>query len=230
MALAQALSVAGSFSDYYGIFIMKAYAVQLSYDVQSEEKDRANKVILYLDYILKLLKKCNEHLDLIYTPFKDNPNITPAEAYKARAGLRRYRDRVADNFNDLKRNAFRCFMLLRGFESDTQTSKLTKSFVVSIGDIEKQVNRFLDLFSDLESKDFGATVVKAIENIKKEISQFEQTIEDRIKTHVQDNILARSWTENVSNELKERVEKNIPFSIKLVEERDGKPDNGDNNV
>ncbi len=209
---------------------MKAYAIQLSYEVQNEEKDRANKVILYLDYIVKQLKKCNEHLDLIYTPFKDNPNITPAEAYKARAGLRRYRDRVADNFNELKRNAFRCFVLLRGFESDTQTSKLTKSFVLSIGDIEKQVNRFIDLFSDLEAKDFGATIVKAVENIKKEISQFEQTIEDRIKTHIQNNILARSWTDTVSETLQEKVEKNIPFSIQLVEERDKKIGNGDNNV
>jgi hypothetical protein len=205
-------------------------AVQLSYEVQNEEKDRANKAILYLDYIVKLLRKCNEHLDLIYTPFKDNPNITPADAYKARAGLRRYRDRVADNFNQLKRNAFRCFMLLRTFDSDTQTNKLTKAFVASIGDIEKQVNRFLDLFGELESKDFGATVVKSIENIKKEISQFEQTIEDRIKSHIQNNILAKSWTESISKELEEVIEDSIPFSRRLVEEREEKMSGGERGV
>jgi|SRR5271166_627251 len=200
----------------------RAYAIQLSYEVQSEEKDRANKAMLYLDALIRQLKKCNDHLDVIYTPFKNNPNITPAETYKARAGLRRYRDKVADNFNELKRIAFRCFMLLREFSSDTQTAKLTKSFVLSIGDIEKQVNRFIELFSELETKDFGALVVKAIDNIKKEISQFEQTIEDRIKKHIQDNILAQSWTDAVSNDLNEAIENQIPMSIRLVEEREKK--------
>ena len=88
-----------------------------------------------------------------------------------------------------------------------------------MADIEKQVNRFLDLFSSLDAKDFAQTIVKAVENVKKEIAQFEQIIEDRIKNHIENNILARSWVNSISDELQQKVEKKIPLSIELVNER-----------
>src|SRR5258708_4773506 len=175
----------------------KLYATQLSYEVPDEEKVRATKIILYFDHLLKILNFCDDHLTLIYTPFKDNPGISPEQTFKARAALRRYRDKVADNFNTFKRQAFKCFLLLQPFSIDTQIVKLSKSFVMSINDIEKQVNRFIDLFSNLQSKDFGPGVVKGAEGIKKEIAQVKQIIEDRIKSHVQNNILARSWVDVV---------------------------------
>jgi hypothetical protein len=202
----------------------KIYATQMSYEVPSEEKDKANKIIVYLDHLIKILNFCDEHLDLIYTPFKDNPEISPDQTFKARAALRRYRDKVADNFNVFKRQAFKCFLLLQPFAIDTQIVKLSKSFVLSIEDIEKQVNRFIELFSNLKSKDFGQAVVKGAESIKKEMAQLNQIIEDRIKNHIQNNILARNWVDTVSDELQQKVEKNIPLSIRLVEERNEKLD------
>jgi RNase H-fold protein (predicted Holliday junction resolvase) len=107
------------------------------------------------------------------------------------------------------------------FSSDTQIVKFNKSFVVAIGDIEKQVNRFIELFSNLESKDFAAIVVKSIENIKKETAQLDQIIEDRIKPYIENNILAINWTDSVSEELQEKVEKRVPLTVRLVEEREG---------
>lgn len=197
----------------------KSYALQMTYEVPSEEKDRATKIILYLDHLLKILRFCDNHLSLIYTPFKDKQDISPQQVFKARAALRRYRDKLVDNFNTFKRQAFKCFVLLQPFSVDTQIVKLMKSFVLCIGDIEKQVNRFVDLFSNLESKDFGQAVVKGAEGIKNEIAQLQQIIEDRIKTHIQNNILASNWVDSVSEELQEKVEDRIPLSIQLVEER-----------
>lgn len=191
----------------------------MSYEVPSEDKDRAEKALRAFDHLLKKLQKATDHLDLMYVPFKENTNITPEQAYKARAALRRYRDSVADNFNTIKRIAFRCYVMLQPFSSDTQIVKISKSFIFSMADIEKQVNRFLDLFSTLEAKDFAQTVVKAIENVKKEVAQLEQIIEDRIKNHIENNILAKNWVDNVSDELQEKVEKRIPMSIELVNER-----------
>jgi|ERR1017187_5352782 hypothetical protein len=200
---------------------LKSYAINLSYEVPSEEKDQAEKALMAYDILTKKLKTCDEHLDLIYSPFKNNPNITPEQVYKVRASLRRYRDKVADNFNVFKRIAFRCFVLMQVFSSDTQIVKFNKSFVVAIGDIEKQVNRFIELFSNLESKDFAAIVVKSIENIKKETAQLDQIIEDRIKPYIENNILAINWTDSVSEELQEKVEKRVPLTVRLVEEREG---------
>lgn len=201
---------------------MKRYALQMSYVVPSEDKDRAEKAIRLFDHLLKKLHMADEHLDLIYVPFKENTSITPEQTYKSRAALRRYRDSVADNFNEVKKIAFKCYVLLQPFSSDTQVVKLNKSFVFSMSDIEKQVNRFLDLFSSLDAKDFAQTIVKATENIKKEVAQLEQIIEDRIKSHIENNILARNWTNGVSDELQEKVEKHIPLSIELVNKRNAK--------
>lgn len=197
----------------------KIYAVNLTYTVPDLEKDKATKIISHLDHLLVLAKTCNEYLNLIYTPFKDNQNISTEQTFAARAALRRYRDQAIDNFNQFKQAAFKCFVLLQPFSFDSQMVKLSKSFVLAISDIEKQVNRFASIFSNLESKDFGQTIVKAIDNIKKEIAQLEQIVEDRMKEHIQKNILARSWVDTVSDELQEKVEKKIPLSIELVEER-----------
>jgi dGTP triphosphohydrolase len=201
---------------------MKKFATSLTSEIPEEEKNKAANSIAIFDGIVKILSDNNEHLDLIFTPFKDHPEITTEQVYQVRAALRRFRDSVADNFNKLKRLAFKGFVSLQPFSSDTQIIKLMKSFVLSINDLEKQVNRFILLFSDLESKDFAQSVVKGAENIKKEVAQLKQIIEDRIKDHIYTNILARNWVDNVSEELKEKVEKKLPFSIELVNEREEK--------
>lgn len=207
---------------------IKLYAIQLSYEIPSEEKDKAIKIINYLDFLLKQIKYCDDHLDLIYIPFKDSQEIPPDQIFKVRAALRRYRDKVAENFNNLKIYAFKIFALMQFFASDTQMSKLIKSFVIAIEDIEKQVNRFLDIFSNLDTKDFSKNVVKGAESIKKELAEIKQILEDRIKNHIETNILARNWVDNISKELQKKVEDKIPLSVSLVNDRNEKLNNTHN--
>ena len=199
--------------------MLKRYALQLSYDVSDEEKEKAEKLLSYYELLLKKLKEANDHLDLIYVPFKDGTPITPEQAFQARAALRMYRDTNIDLFNEIKRISFHCFAVMNEFSSDTQVIKLNKSFVLAIGDTEKQVNRFADAFSDLKSKDFGTNVIKSIENVKKEIAQLEQIISDRIISHIENHILNRTWVDLVSRELQKKIEDKIPQSLQLVEER-----------
>jgi hypothetical protein len=207
--------------------VKRVYAASMSYEVPDEDRERAEKANDAFDYLLRKIHKCDEHLDLIYTPFKDNSNISPEQLYKVRAALRRYRDRVSDNFNALKRISFKCFVRLQPFSTDTSIAKLSKAFVVSIGDVEKQVNRFIELFGQLDSKDFPANLVKSVEAIKKEMAKLEQIVEDRIIKHITENVLARSWVDGVSEELQEKVEQKVPLSIRMVEKRNGEePQNG----
>lgn len=198
---------------------IKRYAIQLSYSVTDEEKEKAEKALAYYNFLLKTMKEALAHLDLIYVPFKDGEAITPEQSWKARAALWRFRDANIEIFNKVKRISFKCFALMHDFSSDAQVVKLNKSFVLAIGDIEKQVNRFAELFADLRSKEFGASVIKSIENIKKESAQLEQIIEDRIMAHIENNILNRTWVDLVSKELQEKIEDKIPNSIRLVNDR-----------
>jgi len=191
----------------------------MTYQISDNEKDLAEKAMRWFNHCLKLLERCDDHLNLLYNPFKKSPDITVEKIFQRRAMLRVYRDKVAKNFNKFKRAAFKAYVIMQPFTSDTQTEKLIKSFVASIEDIEIQVNRFVDLFSDLQSEDFSKAVISAIDNIKKEIVQLKQIVDERIKEHLQTNILARNWVDNVSNELQEKVEKKSPLVMQLVEER-----------
>lgn len=197
----------------------RAYSAMMTYQVSDAEKDQAEKAMRWFNHCMKVLENSEEHLNLIYNPFKKNSDINAEQVFKIRSALRRYRDKVVENFNNFKRVAFKCYALMQPFTSDTQTEKLLKSFVSAIEDIETQVNRFVELFSNLKSDDFTKAIVPAIDNIKKEIAQLEQIIEDRIKDHLQTNVLARNWVDNVSDELQEKVEKKSPLVMRLVEDR-----------
>lgn len=203
--------------------IVKAYSVQMSYDVSDEEKELAEKAIISLDSVLSLLEVAENHLELMHTPFKDNPETTSEEIFKARAALRIYRDRAIVNFNNIKKRCFHSFGLLQQFSSDTQIIKIIKSFTMEMEDLEKQVNFFAELFEDLKDQDFSKNIVKSIELIHKECAKLKVIIEDRIKSYIKENILSRNWVDMVSEELQEKVEDRLPLIQKLLDLR-GKTD------
>jgi hypothetical protein len=199
--------------------IKRAYSAMMTYQVSDSEKDQAQKAMRWFNHCIKILEQSEDHLNLMYNPFKKSSDINAEQIFKVRSALRRYRDKVVENFNNFKKVAFKCYAIMQSFTSDTQTEKLLKSFVSSIQDIETQVNRFIELFSNLKSDDFAKAIVPAIENIKKEAAQLEQIVEDRIKKHIETNILARNWVDSVSDELQEKVEKKSPLAVQLVEDR-----------
>lgn len=191
----------------------------MSYDVSDAEKSQAEKAILCFKHAEKLLKAASDHLQIMHTPFKDHPDIDSEQISKFRAALRRFRDKSIENFNDFKVVAFKCITLMQMFTSDTQTVKIMKSFISAVEDIEKQVNMFADLFSDLDSKTFVADVIKGIETIQKECEDLTNIIDDRIKTHLQTNIIGKSWVDSVSDELQMKLEKETPLMIDLFNQR-----------
>ena len=201
--------------------IKHAYAVQMSYQVSDADKQQAEKALQNFATALKLLKAASEHLNIMYTPFKDHPDISSEQLVKFRAALRRFRDKSIENFNQFKISAFHCYTLMNVFSSDTQTLKLMKSFINSIEDIEKTVNDFSELFTDLESKTFVSDVSKVMEAIQKDSKELEAIIDERIKTHIQTNIIGKTWVDNISNDLSVKVEKKTPMMMDLLNTQQG---------
>lgn len=199
--------------------IKKAYSIQMSYDVSDNEKSQAEKALLYFNGAIKKLQKANDHLNIMKTPFKENPEMTPEAVMQARAAIRRFRDKVIDNFNEFKVAAFKCVNIMQSFASDTQSVKLMKSFISSIDELEIKVNRFADLFSDLQSKEFPTKTVELIEAIQKDCKEIDEIIDERIKGHIQTNILAKSWVDSVSNDLQMKVEEKTPLILDLFNKR-----------
>lgn len=208
--------------------IKRSYSSMMSYQITDSEKERAEKAMRWFTHCLKLLEQCDDHLNLMYNPFKKNVEIPADEIFARRASLRSYRDKVVENFNIFKKVAFKAYVIMQPFTSDTQIEKIMKSFVTSIEDVETQVNRFVDLFNNIKSEDFVKGIITAIEHIKKEIAELTQIVEDRVKNHLQVHILARNWVDSVSDELQEKVEKKSPLVMQLVEDRMkmmGEPEN-----
>lgn len=199
--------------------IKKSYSIQMSYNVTDGEKHQAQQALLYFKAAEKLLLLASDHLNIMLTPFKDNPDMTSEDVMKARPVIRRFRDKAIDNFDEFKKSAFQCVNLMQIFESDTQTQKLMKSFITSIDQLEIKVNQFADLFNDLQSKEFPKDVVAHLEDIQKQCDEIDQIIDERIKSHIQENILATSWVDSISNDLQTKIEQKTPLIVDLFNRR-----------
>ncbi len=199
--------------------IKKSYSVQMSYDVSDTEKQQAEKALLYFKAAEHKLMIASDYLNTMKTPFKDNPDMTTEDVMKARAVIRRFRDKAVENFEDFKKTSFQCVNLMQTFSTDTQTLKLMKSFISTVDELEIKVNHFSDLFNDLESKDFSKDVVTSIEDIQKQCDDVDEIIDERVKSHIQKNILATSWVDSISNDLQMKIEKKTPLIVDLYNKR-----------
>ena len=199
--------------------IKRSYAIQMTYEVSDAEKQQAEKALICFNHALKVLELANDHLNIMKTPFKKSPDMDSKAVLAARAAIRRFRDQSVKNFNDFKAKAFDCVNAMQEFASDTQTIKLVKSFISSIDDLEKKVNNFVDLFADLENKDFSKNVVDSIEKIQKQCDDIDEIVDERIKEHIQSNILATSWVDSISTDLQMKIEKKTPLMLDLFNKR-----------
>jgi replicative superfamily II helicase len=197
----------------------RAWLTQMTYDVSDEEKMQAQRALLFFNHSLKLLQLASDHLDIMKTPFKNNPEMDPQEVMKARAAIRRFRDKSVDNFNEFKKAAFQCVKLMQDFANDTQTVKLMKSFISTVNELEDKVNNFVDLFTDLESKSFATDVVSSIEDVQSQCDDISEIIDDRIKDHIIQNILATNWVDTVGDELEMKIEPKTPLILDLFNKR-----------
>jgi uncharacterized protein YpuA (DUF1002 family) len=197
----------------------KSYNIQMSYDISDDQKIKANQSLLHFDNAIKHLDMAKNHLNLMKNPFEEDSNMSPEDVMKTRAALRRFRDKVIDNFNVFKKSAFQCVNIMQEFSSDTQTMKLMKSFISTIDDLEIRVNSFSDLFQDLQAKDFAEKIIKSISSIQEQCDEIENIIEERVKHHIQENVLAANWVDSMSADLNTKIEKKTPLMLKLYNDR-----------
>jgi hypothetical protein len=199
--------------------IKRGYAIQMTYDISDIEKQEAKKALLHFDNAVKLLGFASDNLNTIKTPFTDNSDMTPESVVKERFFLRQFRDQSIEQFDAFKFSAFKCVSIMQNFSSDTQTIKLMKSFISAIDDLETKVNDFVKSFDVLDSKDFSKKIVEKINDIQKQCDDIHEIVDERIKDHIQKNILANNWVDIVSNNLQNKIEKKTPLMLELFNKR-----------
>lgn len=197
----------------------------MSYDLNSAEKVYAEKALICFNIARRKLNIAKNHLDIMGTPFKDHPDIPEDQIISHRAAMRLFRDKSLANFDQFKEAAFKCIAFLQPFSNDTQTTKFIKSFTSLVEALETNVNDFAETFENLKDKNFVASVSKSIKDIQDKIDQIDELIEDRIKPHLQSDILGKSWVLNVGDKLNVKLDQKEPIMVDLSKEEDKKTTN-----
>jgi hypothetical protein len=198
----------------------KGYAIQMSTTVPDAEKRVAEKASESFEELNAKLKLASDHLNTLYVSFSGVQPVDNKVILDQRVVLREFRDRVKKNFEDIESKTNNAAVLMGEFATDTETVEMMNSFLSQFKDLEKQVNRFLALFSNIGGDDnFMSAVLASIELIRKQSSQFRQLISDRILEHIDTNILAKKWTSNVVDDNQNKVYEKLPLLVRLYKEK-----------
>lgn len=201
------------------MFERNAYGVQMSFDVPDAERRIAEKAKEQFEELSSKLKLAMEHLDYMYIPFKTHNATDSGLLVENQTMFSRFKVRVKRNFDRIRKKAKFCLALMSEFQTDTSTEEMMKSFVANMESVERQVNTFLSLFSNLNSPDFRDNVISTIDAIRKTVSQLRQMINDRILDHVDTNILAKNWISEFTGDAENRIKEKTPLLIELYKER-----------
>ncbi len=199
-------------------FIKKAYAVSMNYELTEAEKMYAEKSLLLFNQCSKQLNEASESLNKMGTPFEDNPEMTGDEVEKKRFFLRKFRDDTNHKFNKFKLTASQSVATISHFDSDPTTVKMLKSFNLSINELNEMLSTFTSAFDDLKKDTFAKEMVQEIKDIQDKSKEIKTLIDDRIKNHIEKNMLNKSWNSGPEY-IQHQVEKKTPLVLKLFEER-----------
>src|SRR6266581_2836902 len=204
------------------MFSKFADSVNMSLDVPSSEKKIAQKAVRKFQFLVKKIDAFDKHLDILYNPFKSHENVSKESITDHRAALRRYRDKINENFDEIKVFIVGCITDLNYFSSDTNISEIINSFNDSISNIEDSLEILLSGLDNWNDKDYRNNIITHIESVKKQIDQLNKLINDRIIADINTNILAKNWTDNLDDKLKSSIKDKEPYIKQLHDERERK--------
>lgn len=197
-----------------------AETIEMSMEIPDDERKIAASTVVHFEKLVKKLQSFNKHLNVMYNPFKEYQTVSSESVEKYRGAIWKYRKRIIENFHKIKELALICVRDMSHFDSDTHITELLSAFSDDIGGIEDQVNSLIAVLANWETGNYKNNVVSAIENLKKEIAEIRKLIYDRIIDHINTNILAKNWVDNISDELNISIQQREPLITQLYEERE----------
>jgi hypothetical protein len=199
--------------------IKTAYNIKMQLDVPDSEKREAEKALESFEELNGKLKLASNHLNIFSESFSTLASVDADEVTKHRIVLRNYRDQAKKNFEDTIEIAHKATVLMGIFSADSKTIEVMNSFLSQMKDMEKQFNKFLALFASISNANFINSVLVQIDIVKKQITEVKQLVTDRIMNHIETNILAKKWTNDVVDENENRPYEKLPLIVELYKER-----------
>lgn len=197
-----------------------AETIEMSIKIPDDEKKIAASAVMHFEKLVKKLQAFNKHLNVMYNPFKEYQTISSESVKKYRGAIWKYRKKIIDNFHKIKELALICVRDMSHFDSDTHITQLLSSFSDDIGGVEDQVSSLTAVLANWDTGNYKNNVVTAIENLKKQIAEIRKLIYDRIIDHINTNILAKNWVDDISDELNISIKQREPIVMQLYKERE----------
>lgn len=199
-----------------------AQSVDMSFEIPEEDKAVARVALKYLDAVSKQLSEFDSYLNIIYQPFSDNQNISEESILKYRGFLIRFKNKMVEKYKEMARTVLNVIKALKHFSTDSHSNELIKALVDSFSDIDNGVNELEKVLKNYTSKDFRDNLLKVIQNIRKQKTQTEDLINDRILEHINTNILANNWIDGLAKEFNLDLSEQEPYLQKLYKERENR--------
>lgn len=196
-----------------------AYSIQMNFEVPDSEKKVAEQAVEHFEQLLTEFQDLTKYLDYIYLPFSKYDNLNMEMIVKYRDTFKQYRDQVQKKFIKITKLAYNCVALMNGFSTDVATEEIMNSFMGTIKELEKYMDTFISIFTNLNDTNFRQYLIATVDSIKKQKNQIRQLITDRILEHIDSNILAKDWADNLSEKLDRPIQERVPLVVQLFRER-----------
>ena len=202
-------------------FLIKiAETVEMSIAIPDSEKGAASVLVSTLEKLSAKYDAFNTLLDKIYNPFSGDQEVSKESVENNKKPFMDYKIEIDEKLKEIKQVAMLCVEKLIIFSSDTDINELLASFKSGIDQIEDNVRILGDALVSWDSDDFKDMVVKSVENLKKEINNSRELINDRIISHINENILGKSWIDEIGKDMNLDIKDKEPMIKELYKERE----------
>lgn len=191
----------------------------MSFDIPNEEKKIAQKANEFFMQVVNNLKLAEDQLNILQNAFESEEVIDPEVLHEKRGVLARFKKQVEENFQKIKYLSILAMKELNNFSTDSHISELINSFRDSITQLAKLNSDFIDMLDDYKAKDFKEKIKSLVENLIKHFDETEKLIKERIISHIDENILVKNWANDLSEEMKIKLDQEEPLIQKLFNER-----------
>jgi len=197
-----------------------AQTIEMSIAIPDSEIGIANVLISNLEKLSKKYDSFNTLLDTMYNPFADAESIPEESIKKNKKPLFDFKKQLEEKMKEIEGIAILCVKDLNEFSSDTDINELLQTFKENITEIKDNMRVLGDVLVSWDADDYKDMVVKAIENIKKNINNSRELINDRIIKHINENVLNKSWVEDVGKDFSVEIKNKEPYIKELYKERE----------
>lgn len=196
-----------------------ASIIEMSFEIPEAEKKEAQLACQYLEQVINAIDHATDHLDIIYQPFKQAPQLSPEAVWEYRGAIRRYKEKINENFSKVKVISLYALNHLNLFSSDTHILEINNSFRDSVEELSEKVESLLDVLDQMKDVNYKDIVIQAIEAVRQAGDKTEILIKERALDFINSNILVKNWTTDLSQDLKLELKKKEPYISQLFKER-----------